>query len=99
MCVCVCVCVCERERETHTHTQRQRETDTDTDFIVKSTDPYTREGGGGWGEGGCTIAFLCMQSHNLTAEGKKQVYSMNHTFTRAVFLCTSKHKMYTLLLF
>ena len=50
----------------------ERDTDTDTDFIVKATDPYT-------------IAFLCLQSHSIV-EGKKQAYSMNHTFTRAVFL-------------
>ena len=65
----------------------KRDTDTDTDFIVKATDPYTRgEWGGGGGGGGYTIPFLCLQSHTVIAEGKKQVYSMNHMFTRAVFL-------------
>ena len=59
------------------------DTESDTDFIVKATDPYTR---GGMGGGGYTIAFLCLQSHNIIAEGKRQVYSMNNTFTRSVFL-------------
>ena len=51
---------------------------------MKATDPYTRGGTGGMV--GYTIAFLCLQSHNIAVGGKKQVYSMNHTFTRAILL-------------
>ena len=52
----------EREREGG---ERERETDTDTDFIVKANDPYTKGGGG-------TIAFLCLQSHNIIVEAKSR---------------------------
>ena len=74
----------DEETDRQTYTERDTDTDTDTDFIVKATDPYIKGGRGGGG--GCTIAFLCLQSHNIIVEDKKQVYSLNHTFTRAVFL-------------
>ena len=67
--------MCVRERE------RERDTDCHI-FYCEGHRPIHKAGGGG----GYTIAFLCLQSHNIIVEGKKQVYSMNHMFTRAVFL-------------